>query len=31
MTRQDKFNYGSVGVGLVVLALVFVLAWVFDL
>ena len=31
MTKQDKFNYGSVFVGLVVLVLVFVLAWVFDL
>ena len=31
MTRQDKFNYGSVVVGLVVLVLVFVLAWVFEL
>ena len=31
MTRQDKFNYGSVGVGLVVLALVFFIAWYFNL
>lgn len=31
MTKQDKFNYGSVVVGFVVLVLVFVLATVFDL
>ena len=31
MTRQDKFNYGSVVVGVVVLVLVFVFAAVFDL
>ena len=27
MTKQDKFNYGSVVVGLVCLAIVFVVAW----
>lgn len=27
MTKQDKFNYGSVVVGLVVLAIVFIVSW----
>lgn len=31
MTKQDKFNYGSVIVGLVLLAIVFAVAWTFEL
>ena len=31
MTRQDKFNYGSVGIGSIVLALVFLFVWCFNL
>ena len=30
MTKQDKFNYGSVIVGLVVLAIVFIASWVWG-
>lgn len=27
MTKQDKFNYGSIPICLAILALVFLLAW----
>ena len=30
MTRQDKFNYGSVVVGVVALAIVFALSWMWG-
>lgn len=31
MTKQDKFNYGSVAVGLVCLAIIFFIAWWYGL
>jgi hypothetical protein len=30
MTKQDKFNYGSVVVGGIVLAIVFIASWVWG-
>jgi hypothetical protein len=30
MTKQDKFNYGSVVVGLIALAIVFTVSWMWG-
>lgn len=30
MTKQDKFNYGSVIVGLLALAIVFIVSWIWG-
>lgn len=31
MTKQDKFNYGSVVVGIATLAVVFIASWILDM
>ena len=31
MTRQDRFNYGSVVVGVVALAIVFLISWTWGI